>query len=100
MLITAIIGLAILALIVQWLYVRYVPIKGIPCLDFHKEDSMENVLLDIRDYQQASNDKIHDAVVMPVPYLHRYYQEIPRRSLHIIASDHLEKKCSHSLFEK
>ncbi|SER83687.1 hypothetical protein SAMN04487944_11111 [Gracilibacillus ureilyticus] len=91
MLLFIIIGLTLLALIIQIFYVRYMPIKGIPCLDSIKNSDREKVTLDIRDYQQSFQDQIDHAIILPVPYLRRYYQEIPAKKVHIVASDHLEK---------
>ncbi len=91
MFIVFIVGLALLALFIQLIYVRYAPVKGIPCIENTKKCDMEIVTLDIRDYQQASNDVIDGAIVIPVPYLRRYHNEIPSSKLHIVATDHLEK---------
>ncbi|KAB8138979.1 hypothetical protein F9U64_02435 [Gracilibacillus oryzae] len=91
MLLLIIAGLAILALSIQLVYVRYVPIKGIPCLESTNNSDQEIVTLDIRDYQYSFSDEIAHAIVIPVPYLKRYYHEIPARKVHIVATDHLEK---------
>ncbi|QGH35768.1 hypothetical protein GI584_17685 [Gracilibacillus salitolerans] len=72
-------------------YTRYVPIKGIPCVEIDKKLNREKLTLDIRDYQEADNDKVEEAVVIPIPYLRRYFHEIPSRTVHIVASNHVEK---------
>ncbi|MGP4038390.1 hypothetical protein ACTWP4_00565 [Gracilibacillus sp. D59] len=73
------------------LYTRYVPVKGIPCVEIDKNRSREKSTVDIRDYQEADNDKVEEAVVIPIPYLKRYFHEIPSKSVHIVASNHVEK---------
>ncbi len=73
------------------LYKRYVPIKGVPCVEFNKENNRGKITLDIRDYQEVAKDEITDAIVIPVPYLRRYYTEIPSGSIYVVASTHLEK---------
>ncbi|ENH96284.1 hypothetical protein J416_11727 [Gracilibacillus halophilus YIM-C55.5] len=78
--------------LIHLLYIRYIPIKGVPCIDRKKRsDRIDQVTVDIRDYQQSSNDVIEGAIVMPVPYLRRYHHEIPTQSIHLVASDHLER---------
>ncbi|MRH45071.1 sulfurtransferase [Aquibacillus halophilus] len=74
------------------IYLRYVPIKGIPCVDI-KSNQMEqsNLKLDIRDYNSSAKQEIQGSVVMPVAYLKRYYRDIPVNEVHVIASDRIEK---------
>ncbi|MFC4403130.1 hypothetical protein [Gracilibacillus xinjiangensis] len=91
LLLLIIISLALAALIIQIVYVRYVPIRGIPCMELIKSDDSDRITLDIRDYQQSFTDEIDHAIVIPVSYLRRYYHEIPVKRIHIVASDHLEK---------
>ncbi|MDX8045665.1 hypothetical protein SH601_06650 [Gracilibacillus sp. S3-1-1] len=73
------------------LYMRYVPVKGIPCVEMDQSARKEQTTVDIRDYQEADNNKINEAVVIPIPYLKRYFHEIPSKSIHIVASNHMEK---------
>ncbi|GAE93361.1 hypothetical protein JCM21714_2438 [Gracilibacillus boraciitolerans JCM 21714] len=81
----------IVAITAHLIYTRYIPIKGIPCLELNKMCNRDKVTLDIRDYQQAAKDHIEGAMVLPVPYLRRYYSEIPSQKVYVIASNHLEK---------
>ncbi|SFL41492.1 hypothetical protein SAMN04487943_101435 [Gracilibacillus orientalis] len=83
--------LLIIVFLSHLLYTRYVPVKGIPCVEFDKNRNREKLTLDIRDYQEADNDKVEEALVIPIPYLRRYYHEIPSRFVHIVASNHVEK---------
>ncbi|WP_163537176.1 hypothetical protein [Gracilibacillus sp. YIM 98692] len=85
------IGFAFFIALVHLLYIRYVPIKGVPCVDPKEKGVQEKIAVDIRDYQKASNDPVAHAIVMPVPYIKRYYNEIPSKTIFVIASDHLEK---------
>ncbi|WP_231735338.1 rhodanese-like domain-containing protein [Gracilibacillus massiliensis] len=57
----------------------------------NKECKHGKAILDIRDYQKAAKDKVDGAIVIPVPYLRRYYSEISSQSIYVIASNHLEK---------
>jgi len=78
------------ALIVLFIYQRYVPVIGIsPVQNF--SDNGELLLLDLRDYQTSSHEVIPNSVNIPYAYLKRYYKEIPNKKLLIIASDSIEK---------
>lgn len=83
--------LLIIVMVSHQFYTRYVPIKGIPCVEIDKKRNREKLTVDIRDYQEADNDKVAEAVVIPIPYLRRHFHEIPSRSVHIVASNHVEK---------
>ncbi|UOQ46754.1 hypothetical protein MUN88_11645 [Gracilibacillus caseinilyticus] len=78
-------------MIARMIYTRYVPISGVPCVEPKKQQNDQTITIDIRDYQEADNDKFADALVIPIAYLKRYYHEIPSRSIYIVASSHLEK---------
>lgn len=76
---------------IRLLYTRYAPVLGVRCIETHQHSKKENIILDIRDYQEAASEEIEDALVIPIAYLRRYYKEIPAGSLTIVASSHLEK---------
>ncbi len=84
-------AILLVIIIVHILYTRYVPIKGVPCVEFNNKSKRDKVTLDIRDYQEVAKDQVKDAIVIPVPYLRRYYSDIPSRKIYVIASTHLEK---------
>ncbi|GAB2534016.1 rhodanese-like domain-containing protein [Gracilibacillus alcaliphilus] len=81
----------LLFLLFRLMYTRYVPVKGVPCLDKESMEPHRHAILDIRDYQEANNDRIEGALMLPLAYLGRYYKEIPCKSVHVIASNRLEK---------
>ncbi|SHM49674.1 hypothetical protein [Gracilibacillus kekensis] len=85
------IAIVMIVVTAHLIYTRYVPIKGVPCVDPNIECNHDKVTLDIRDYQKAAKDKVEGAIVIPVPYLRRYYSEISSQSIYVIASNHLEK---------
>ncbi|UFU00414.1 sulfurtransferase [Radiobacillus kanasensis] len=74
------------------LYSRTFPISGIPCIDINKDPhTPHRVMVDIRDYNVASNDMINGSISIPLAYLKRYHHEIPREEVHVIASDKIER---------
>lgn len=73
-----------------FLYKRYVPVYGIPSLTEQMMDG-DIIFLDLRDYQSTFHDPIQGSINIPYPYLRRYYTEIPRKNLIILASDSIEK---------
>ena len=74
-------------LMINSAYKRYCPVRGIPYI---KESCIKNhlLVLDIRDYNET--EKGSPSLTIPYAYLKRYDQEIPRTSLHVVASDQLE----------
>lgn len=73
------------------MYKRYYPVKGIPCIQ--KENGLTDnhiTILDIRDYNETTSDSHTDSLNIPYAYLKRFYKEIPRSKIHVIASDKLE----------
>ncbi|WP_222599410.1 hypothetical protein [Aquibacillus kalidii] len=81
----------VISLCLYFLYSRYVPVKGIPCIDANSHSEQKKVKLDIRDYNIAAKQMVDDSIVMPIAYLKRYHHEIPGKEIHVIASDHMEK---------
>lgn len=82
-----ILALVVLSYIV---FVRYFPVKGIPCVALNK--MQEDVIkLDVRDYNEAAKHSIGNAITIPVAYLKRHYEEIPNQRIYLIASDPVEK---------
>lgn len=83
-----ILNLLIIAVILIFLYVRYVPVRGVPYIerteDFHHKDIL---LLDLRGYTEARNNPIMGASNLPLAYLKRHYHTIKVKNLVIIASD-------------
>ncbi|MDL4840433.1 rhodanese-like domain-containing protein [Aquibacillus rhizosphaerae] len=80
------------SIILYLMYLRYVPIKGIPCIDVSSNQMDQiSLKLDIRDYNSSAKQEVEGSIVMPVAYLKRYYKEIPSKELVVIASDRTEK---------
>jgi rhodanese-related sulfurtransferase len=80
------------AIVFSILYKRYFPVSGVQCIDI-KNTQLEkrNVLLDLRDYDVSSKDPIPGAVNIPIAYLKRYSHTIPKKEVHVIAENPLEK---------
>ncbi|MFB1051142.1 hypothetical protein [Paraliobacillus sp. JSM ZJ581] len=82
----------LLVAITYMIYVRYYPIKGIPCIEMNQlSDVTKKVKLDIRDYNTSSKNAVTDSVSMPVAYLKRHYSQIPSKQIYLIASDKIER---------
>lgn len=91
--------LFVVALAIIPLYRRYIPVKGIPYQDALQMET-QSVRLDIRDYIVSANQPIEKAIEIPVPYLDRFFREIPSKDVHIIVSDRLEKNIGVRLLRK
>ncbi len=87
-----IIGLIFILLISHFFYQRNSVIKRVPCVDVRQDQWDEKqVIVDFRDYNNLSDSFVfQDAIFIPIPYLKRYYHEIPSKYVHVIASNKLE----------
>jgi hypothetical protein len=89
--INMIFAVIIIAVIAVSLYKRYAPVK-VPCVNLENHITIKNtVLLDIRDYNISYKNQVNGAINLPLPYLNRYVQEIPKYSIHLVVSNTIEK---------
>jgi rhodanese-related sulfurtransferase len=86
-----IISLIIFVLLFVALYRRYYPVSGIPCIDIADERIKDMIVLDIRDYNETTEQPIANSLHIPYAYLKRHFSTIPSKSIHIIANDEIEK---------
>lgn len=83
-------------------YQRYQALNRVPCIDVTRSQLDERqVVVDFRDYNNLSKTMHHqDSIVIPLPYLKRYYHEIPSKQVHVIASTRLEKNLGIRFLQK
>ncbi|WP_330948712.1 hypothetical protein [Virgibacillus sp. MG-45] len=84
------------AMVFMFVYQRYIPVLGIGKKDlnyvsYSKEDI---TIVDTRDYQVSSNQKIEKAVCIPLPYLNRHCYDIPDKKVFLVSESKLEKNLS------
>jgi rhodanese-related sulfurtransferase len=84
-------SIPLLMILISIMYKRHYPIYQIPCLPTTELQDRNIVVLDIRDYNEVSSKPIPHSLNIPYAYLKRYYTEIPNQSIHVIASDRLER---------
>ena len=84
----------LLSIITVFLYMRYVPVRGVQCMNSLNPDDESIKIVDVRDYNQSYKNPIRKSVNIPVAYMKRNYQEISNPIIHIIASNQLEKNIS------
>ncbi|MGM0875386.1 MAG: hypothetical protein ACQEWV_11410 [Bacillota bacterium] len=76
-------------------------IKSVPCVDVKQSlHDEKQVVVDFRDYNNLSNNQVTNAIVIPIPYLKRYYHEIPSKYVHVIAANNLEKNIGVRFLQK
>ncbi|MCA1320023.1 hypothetical protein LC085_08920 [Bacillus tianshenii] len=85
--------LVIICMITFFLYIRYVPVYGVPCIGSEIQDN-DVKILDVRDYNQSYKDPIINSINIPVAYLKRNYRELYHSNIIVVASDSLEKNVS------
>ena len=64
-------------------------VRNVPCVKtgIHEQG---NKIVDIREYHESNLDSMNGRIHIPYAYLKRFYNEIPKTQLHVIASDRLE----------
>lgn len=96
-----IIGIIFAVALSYFYYQRNLSIKNVPCIDVKHSKLDENrVVVDFRDYNNLADELVFNAIVIPIPYLKRYYQEIPSKQVHVIASNKLEKNIGVRFLQK
>ncbi|MFS0863579.1 hypothetical protein [Fredinandcohnia sp. 179-A 10B2 NHS] len=73
------------------IFYRYFPVLGIQCKDITNLQDTNLIVVDVRDYNISYKNPCKSAINIPVAYLERFYNEIPEKRIHIIASTQLEK---------
>ncbi|MFC2948148.1 rhodanese-like domain-containing protein [Virgibacillus sediminis] len=87
----------VIGIIIAWiaiqLYRRNIPVTGVKKVSPFDLLAVEEekMLLDVRDFQTSSDNRLEHVQNMPLPYLHRYYKELPNKRIILIAADHVEK---------
>lgn len=72
-------------------YKRYFPVFGVQS-NHIKDLKLDDVsLLDVRDYNESDKKQINGATNIPIAYLERHSNEIPKSQIHLVASNFLEK---------
>ncbi|MBU7593082.1 hypothetical protein [Metabacillus halosaccharovorans] len=92
-------GLALFLIICYFSVQRSRWIKNVPCVDVKHHDQASQIV-DVRDYNNLSTMTISSAIVIPIPYLKRYYHEIPSKKVHVIAGSQLEKNIGVRFLQK
>ncbi|MDY7043105.1 MULTISPECIES: sulfurtransferase [unclassified Virgibacillus] len=94
--------LVMISLLLLVLYRRYIPVWGIGKINIDRVSSCNDkiTIVDTRDYQISSQDMIDNACCLPMPYLHRYYNELPNHKLIIVAKDRVDKNLSSRFLRK
>ncbi|WP_017470718.1 hypothetical protein [Amphibacillus jilinensis] len=80
-------------------YIRYIPVKGIKCLD--AQSLPEHLIkVDLRDYNDATKATIAGAISLPVAYIKRHHGELPHLNICVIASNKVERNIGIRLLQR
>ncbi|MEC3885314.1 rhodanese [Halobacillus sp. HZG1] len=81
---------------------RYLPASHVKKMDMSEVTSEDGMVVpvDTRDYQTSSQDKLGQAVCLPLAYLERHHQDIPQRPIVLICSDEVEKNLAARLLKR
>lgn len=78
---------------------RYIPVSGVRPLEIDEWDEGV-VVLDARDYQTSSRDKVEGAHCIPLSYLNRHHRDLPGGDVVLIVRDPVEKNLCTRLLRK
>lgn len=71
-------------------YFRYVPVRGVKCIS-KKQLIHQPVTVDLRDYSDSANEVVIGAIALPIAYIKRHHQGLPKSGIVVIASDQVER---------
>lgn len=88
--------IAILFLIMFYLYQRYFPIWYVQKFNLSSNRQIDRniIFVDVRDYQIASREPVQGALNLPYAYLKRHYKQITSCQVVVVASDPVLKNLS------
>jgi rhodanese-related sulfurtransferase len=73
------------------LYNRYFPVLNVDYIPL-KDLKLDKIkIIDVRDYNEPNHDTINGAIRIPIAYLKRYVNEIPKEDLHLVTASLLER---------
>lgn len=100
--ITALIISLLAVFTIIFFYKRYVPVWGLQEWDVQDgpKSNRDIILVDTRDYQTSSTNKVQQAYSLPLPYINRHYHDLPQKDIIIISSDHVEKNLSARILKR
>lgn len=88
-----------LSLVLAFLLIRrYLPVKNVPYEG--KVEEVQEVIVDIRDYNISDKNPLEGSINIPVAYIERYHEEIPRDKVHLVVHDELEKNIGVRMLRK
>lgn len=96
---TMLIGLLV-SMAVYSAYKRYIPIASVKQAQLNEIDSDSYALLDVRAYNVSYKELVSDAFNLPISYFTRGYKEIPKKPIHLIAENQVEKNIATRLLQQ
>ena len=91
-------ALLLLISVVVMLYKRAVPVSGVPCKNKIQESGA--VVVDLRDYNDSSDNPVAGGINIPVAYLNRSHTDIPGKKVHVVAGGTMEKNIGIRILRK
>ncbi|ALS77621.1 hypothetical protein ACQKDD_04625 [Planococcus kocurii] len=93
------IGLPV-SMVAHSVYKRHMPVHGIKQEQLDQIDADSCALLDVRAYNVSDKELVSGAFNLPISYFTRGYREIPKKSIHLIAENQLEKNLATRLLHQ
>ncbi|MFD2216169.1 hypothetical protein [Metabacillus endolithicus] len=95
-----ILSICVLISIMYFLLFRYYPIYGLHDIDRKDIEINNQFVIDIRDYTEAYKDPLGSGINIPIAHLKRYYSEIPKKDLVVVASNCMERNVGVRILRK
>ena len=95
-----ILSICVLICIVHFLFFRYYPIYGLHDIDKKEIEINNQFVIDVRGYNEAYKDPLGSGINIPIAYLKRYYSEIPKKDLVVVASNCMERNVGVRILRK
>ncbi|ANU14208.1 hypothetical protein B481_2647 [Planococcus halocryophilus Or1] len=96
---TMLIGLPV-SIAVYSVYKRHIPVLGLKQAQPNEIDSESYTLLDVRAYNVSDKELVSEAFNLPISYFTRGYKEIPKKPIHLIAENQVEKNLATRLLHQ
>ncbi|MBM7540067.1 hypothetical protein [Amphibacillus cookii] len=91
--------LFLVLLISYFFYMRYVPVRGIKCLN--AQSLPEHMIkIDLRDYNDAAKETIAGTISLPIAYIKRHHGQLPHIDICVIASNKVERNIGIRLLQR
>ena len=89
-----------ISLVAYSAYKRHIPAYGVEQARLEEIDGSSYAVLDVRAYNVSDKVSVAGAFNLPISYFSRGYEEIPKKPIHLIAENQVEKNLAARLLHQ